>query len=369
MKRLVVISHTEHYTRPDGTLVGHGATVTEINHLLALFDEVTHLAMWHDDPAPASALPYASSRIRFVALPTVGGPRWQDKWDILRKAPRTLRLVRRYVRSADCFQFRAPTGIGVYVVPYLMTFSVPGWFKYAGNWKQKHAPPAYRFQRFLLKHQGRKVTLNGQWDDMPGQGLAFENPCLTAAELEQGTVCVANKRLEPEALEFCFAGRLEAAKGIDLLLEAFEKLSGSEKQKIRHIHIVGEGARRAAYESRAQQSGLPFVFHGLLSRPALHELYQRAHFFILPSASEGFPKVVSEAMNYGCIPVVSDVSSLRHYIRDGHNGFLLHTLHSATVEAALHKLLQLTPEAYALLLEAVREGIVRFSYAYYNRRI
>jgi glycosyltransferase involved in cell wall biosynthesis len=42
---------------------------------------------------------------------------------------------------------------------------------------------------------------------------------------------------------------------------------------------------------------------------------------LLPSASEGFPKVVAEAACYGTIPVVSNVGSIPHYITN-ENGFV-----------------------------------------------
>jgi glycosyltransferase involved in cell wall biosynthesis len=41
----------------------------------------------------------------------------------------------------------------------------------------------------------------------------------------------------------------------------------------------------------------------------------------LPSDNEGFPKVIAEAANYGCVPIVSNVSSIPHYINES-NGFL-----------------------------------------------
>ena len=44
---------------------------------------------------------------------------------------------------------------------------------------------------------------------------------------------------------------------------------------------------------------------------------------VLPSYSEGFPKVIAEAMNFGCIPIVSDISCIRQYIINGKNGFLI----------------------------------------------
>jgi glycosyltransferase involved in cell wall biosynthesis len=56
----------------------------------------------------------------------------------------------------------------------------------------------------------------------------------------------------------------------------------------------------------------------------VHDLLKLSHFLLLPSDSEGFPKVLAEAACYGVIPVVSSVSSIPHYINES-NGFLWHT--------------------------------------------
>src|SRR5262249_44353868 len=37
---------------------------------------------------------------------------------------------------------------------------------------------------------------------------------------------------------------------------------------------------------------------------------RQSHFLLLPSSSEGWPKVLSEGMAYGAVPVTSDVGSI-----------------------------------------------------------
>ena len=138
MKVLTIISHTEHYKMPNGTIVGLGSTVTEINHLVSVFDEIRHVAMLHQDVAPASALPYTSDKIIFIPIKAVGGSTLYDKLAIVWQVPKVITTIRNTLKGSDYFQFRAPTGIGVFVIPYLMFFtSKKGWFKYAGNWKQE----------------------------------------------------------------------------------------------------------------------------------------------------------------------------------------------------------------------------------------
>lgn len=368
--RLVIISHTEHYRHKDGVVVGLGSTVTEINHLHTLFDEIYHLAMLHTGAIPASALSYNSDCIHFVPLPTVGGNKLLDKFTILWKAPETLKLIRRYVKKADVFQFRAPTGIGVFTIPYLMFFTnKKGWYKYAGNWKQEHAPLAYQFQRWLLKKQSRKVTINGVWDDQPIHCLSFENPCLTLEEYTSGSTLSKHKKFEANQLEFCFVGRVEKAKGISLMIEAMSELDENIKYKIKTIHVVGEGSEFLHYKRLAETTGLPYIFHGALARTQVHEIYKRSHALILPSSSEGFPKVLSEAMNYGCIPIVSDVSMIGAYIKHGVTGFLIGSL---TVEGLCKTILEfinISEEDFESLVLQARSSMELFTYAYYVGRL
>lgn len=369
MKRLTIISHTEHYLNSDGIIVGLGSTVTEVNHLLDVFDEITHVAMLHSSLAPLNALPYKSDKIIFVPIPVVGGQTLTDKLSILGSIPKTIGIIRKCLKSSDYFQFRAPTGIGVYVIPYLILFtSRKGWFKYAGNWKQKHAPLAYRFQKRLLMHQHRKVTINGFWNDQPNHCLSFENPCLTLAELEEGTRVVLNKSFDLP-INLCFVGRVEQAKGIELVFDVIEKLNDENQNKIDTIHLVGDGELIDIYKIRAEKSTVKFKFHGLLSREAVHQIYEISHAIILPSASEGFPKVITEAMNYGCLPIVSNVSSIGHYIKDGKNGFLIDQVNETGTLEVINRFLELSKDDYKVMINSGKRSMDIFTYDYYNERI
>lgn len=370
MRSLTIISHTEHYKTADGKIVGLGSTVTEINHLLDIFDTITHVAMLHDVNAPPSALPYVSDKIHFIALPVVGGKSIGNKMAILTKAPKILTIIRKALKNSDYFQFRAPTGIGVFVIPYLiiMHSSQKGWFKYAGNWKQEHAPMAYNFQKWLLKQQSRPVTINGFWRDQPKQCLSFENPCLTDEEIQTGQSISTTKTLQ-FPIELCFVGRLEDEKGVQLIIDTLKSLEKDLLLKIGTVHLVGSGPRLEVYKKQVEANNLPIVFHGYLSRKEVHQIYAKSHAVLLPSASEGFPKVISEAMNYGCIPIVSKVSSIDHYIKNNDNGILMETLDTNGLNKALLRFLKLSDKEYYNLKEKNAVELKKFSYKYYNTRI
>jgi glycosyltransferase involved in cell wall biosynthesis len=369
MKQLTIISHTEHYRTENGELVGFGATVTEINHLLEVFDNIVHVAVLHDGMAPDSALPYVSNQITFVALPVVGGKTITDKADVILKAPRILYIINKALRESTHFQFRAPTGIGVYVIPYLIFFSSrKGWFKYAGNWMQEHAPLAYRFQRWLLKLQNRVVTINGHWHNQPHHCLSFENPCLTQNELQQGNLIRKTKVL-PNRKSFCFVGRLDASKGMELFIDSLIALSEYNKNLIDTIHIIGPGANGDMYKQRLESSGISSIYHGTLSRKPLHCIYEKCQFIVLPSKSEGFPKVISEALNYGCVPVVSNVSAIGQYIQDGVQGFVIKEISLEGLKYKLQECLNLEEIAYRHMITQPHDYYNRFTYSFYNNRI
>src|SRR5690606_6989885 len=101
MRRLCIISHTEHYLLPDGSVVGLGSTVTEINQLLEVFDRITHVAMLHKTGAPPSALAYESDQIQFVGLPEVGGTTLKDKMGIVLHAPKILSIIHQALKASD----------------------------------------------------------------------------------------------------------------------------------------------------------------------------------------------------------------------------------------------------------------------------
>lgn len=316
---LLIISHTEHY-RSNGHYVGWGSTVRELDHLAAHFGRVTHVAcLYEEEPAPPSAVAYQNKNVRFVPIPGYGGSGWRAKARIFTVAPRIIATVLRELPHADVFQFRAPTAMGLYLIPLLSWLvTKKGWYKYAGNWAQEDPPLAYWLQRFLLKHLNRrKVTVNGRWPAQQSHIYTFENPCLEKADRNLGQKVLAQKNYAAP-LTACFVGRLDEAKGVGRILEAAPQLYA---KGVRRVHMVGDGPLRAYYAERASASSIEFVFHGFLNRPAVFTLLEKSQLFLLPSNSEGFPKVIAEAANFGCVPLVSDVSSIGQYVNNS-NGYL-----------------------------------------------
>lgn len=365
---LAIISHTEHYITERGQIVGWGATIRELNHLVEIFDKVIHIAPLFKSKQPAGMLPYESDRIEFVPLKPAGGASWGDKLGVLWAAPYNFITTRKVLKRADVFQFRAPTGMGVYMIPYLLKCNKKGWFKYAGNWAQINPPMGYAIQRNVLKNQNKRiVTINGHWPDQKPNQLTFENPCLTKEERIAGKKVIEQKDYSGK-LDFVFVGRLEDEKGVQRILNVFSKI---ESARIGTIHFVGDGPKRINYEQFVKDRSMQNVyFHGYLTRPEINDLLSKTHVFLLPSsASEGFPKVIAEAANYGLIPVVSDVSSIAQYIIDGKTGLIIDNADECILQKKILRLLSQDSKIFKVISSNAYTMAEDFTYDHYHERI
>lgn len=318
--RLLVISHTAHYLTSDGKVVGWGPTVAELDSLADIFESITHIACLHKElEAPASAIEYKSGNVMFVPIKPYGGVSILKKLLILTQTYHNLKIVRKELKNSDFFFFRAPTSIGLYLIPYLTVFTKKkGWYKYAGNWIQKNAPLSYRIQKWLLLNQPRPITINGKWNNQPINCISFENPCLNDNNRKAGLEHTNTKRFD-RPLKLCFVGELNIEKGIYRVLDALKCLD--KLPLFSSLEIVGNGKEKEQIIQRSTELSMPINVHGSLRREKLFDIYKQSDFILLPSDSEGFPKVIAEAANFGCIPIVSDVSAIGQYVNDT-NGFL-----------------------------------------------
>jgi len=311
-RRLAVISHTPHHRTPEG-LVGWGPTVTELDHLATLFSEVVHVAPVHDGPPPASAVPYTATNLRVVPAPAAGGDGLRAKLGLALAAPGLLAAVRRGAGDTDAVHVRCPANISGLALAWLRLRRDrrPCWVKYAGNWRPNGADPwSYRLQRRWLRRGfgAVAVTVNGRGDD-PGHVRAFTNPSLTEEDLDHGRAAAATKSDPADGLRLAFVGRVEDEKGAPEAVRTAIAVRAAGHAV--HLDVVGDGPARAACAALALEADLDVTFHGWLDRRGVHDVLTPAHVVLLASrASEGWPKVLSEAMAFGAVPVASTVSAI-----------------------------------------------------------
>jgi glycosyltransferase involved in cell wall biosynthesis len=116
-----------------------------------------------------------------------------------------------------------------------------------------------------------------------------------------------------------YVGRLAGEKGVDVLIDAFRRISATRPDI--GLLIVGEGPERKSLEKRAQN--LPQVFFlGFRDWDDLPRFYAAADLFVLPSVREQWGLVVNEAMASG-LPVVATrkVGAAQDLIMEGQSGY------------------------------------------------
>ncbi|MBX2963387.1 MAG: glycosyltransferase family 4 protein [Cyclobacteriaceae bacterium] len=366
--KLVIISHTAHFQKSDGSVVGWGPTVREIDYLASLFKEVVHVATLHKSDVTHGFIPYEAKNVRCEFLKPSGGKSIRSKFKVLLSMPTNIVVVWRAICEADWVQLRLPTNLGLYTLPILFIRKRPKrWVKYAGNWMHPSPPLSYRIQRWwLIKNLQRSyVTINGLWPGQRGHLLSFENPCLSNIEYELAKKISYAKKFTGE-LVLCFVGAVTPAKGILRLLETLlisESISHFER-----LIIVGDGVALDEAREKSQKIKIPVEFKGFLPHHQIHEVYSRAHVIILPSDSEGFPKVIAEACAYGCVPVVTNVSAIGQYVFNGVNGFLLRDGSVNSITDAINELVEDRSKLKWMSGEAVKLSS-QFTYERYIERI
>jgi len=313
--KMLIISAMPHYRNDVGQIVGWGPTAEEINHLALIFDEIVHIGfMYNTTPLP-NCIPYNRENIKFVPAPPTGGSGIKHKFEILAKIPEYSRMILQNIKYVDIVHVRCPANISLVAIILLSMLKNPRmrWVKYAGNWQPLSREPwSYTFQRWWLKrgfHNGL-VTINGNWLNQPKHVLSFLNPSLTNQDIQEGQLASNQKKLS-HPYKIMFAGRLEAEKGIGRLLDiAFELDKRGVPFK---LEIFGDGWERSEFERLVRTYNLEdkVILHGWVSKTLLSKYYAKAHFFVFPStASEGWPKVLSEAMAYGVVLIAGSVSAI-----------------------------------------------------------
>ncbi len=366
--RLLVISHTPHYQRR-GEIYGWGPTVREIDQLATRFESVRHVAcLWPGQP-PDSAMRYQASNVVLVPVSPSGGDDLAGKLGGLRAVPEYLRVVDNELGGADLVHVRAPANIALLSVAWLMIRRRPyaRWFKYAGDWRSEAVPRSYRLQRWLLGHRWHRgvVTINGAAASDQPWVRTFLNPSLDDRELAAGRESAATKRFEAP-IRLVFAGTLARSKGAERAVEVVAQLRA--RQVDVELDLAGDGPQRAAVEARIDALGLSSRVrtHGWLAKQELGALYARAHFVVLPSETEGWPKVLSEGMAYGAVPIASAVSAIPAQLRELGCGVALPV---RDVEAFASAIASYTATKWRSESTRAVDAAERFSYSAYLERV
>lgn len=136
-------------------------------------------------------------------------------------------------------------------------------------------------------------------------------------------------RPEDDTFRIIYVGRVDATKGVPLLIEAFKQLPFSDAE----LRIVGGWSTRVmrTYMNSHTEDDERITVAPGDPLPALQE----ADVFVHPTYEDGFGYAPMEALACGTPVVVTEDTGMKEHVRDGQNGYVIPT---GDVDALLKRL-------------------------------
>lgn len=160
-----------------------------------------------------------------------------------------------------------------------------------------------------------KVILNGS-----GNGVDVNHFDPNLSEIKETAKRIRN---DFKGVVFVFIGRLVGDKGVNELVEAFDRLS--EKYPDVRLDLVGEREDQLDPIKDNTMSLINqndrIIEYG--NQNDVRPFLSASDIFVLPSYREGFPNVVLEASAMGLPVIVSDVNGASDAIENGINGIII----------------------------------------------
>jgi glycosyltransferase involved in cell wall biosynthesis len=158
----------------------------------------------------------------------------------------------------------------------------------------------------------------GEWPDRTKN----IKPFFTASYSEKERVPISKRPLS-KGVNLAFVGTLTDNKSPLTSLEVLRELN--DKGIEAYLTFCGEGSQRIILEQKISDYDLKdnVLLLGNISAEKVKEVLINSHFLVFISRSEGWPKAVSEAMWWGCLPITTSVSCVPWMLDYGKRGELV----------------------------------------------
>jgi glycosyltransferase involved in cell wall biosynthesis len=144
-----------------------------------------------------------------------------------------------------------------------------------------------------------------------------------------------------EPWRIAWAGRMAPEKGLATLLRAVTLLVATGRDV--RLSLIGDGPERPRLEAQARTLGITdsISWEGYVGeRERFVAMLRESDLFVLPSLTEGVPKVLLEAMACGLPVVASAVGGIPALLDDGDRGRLLRAGDEIDLAAAIRSVLE-----------------------------
>jgi len=321
--KFVIITHVPHI-KEEKKYYAYAPYVREMNIWGKHVDELLIVAPFFSGKAGIIDSYYEHKKIQFIPVPSFDLLSLKAVLLTLFKLPDLLWIIFKAMKNADHIHLRCPGNIGLLGCLVQILFpNTPKTAKYAGNWDPKSKQPwTYQLQKWILSNpfltRNMQVLVYGEWEGS-SQNI---KPFFTATYSENEKMALTPKVLQG-VVDFVFVGTLVKGKQPLFVIQLIERLH--QKGYLVRLRMYGEGVQRKIQEDyiAAHQLESIITLEGNQSKTIVQKAYQDSHFVVLPSESEGWPKVIAEGMFWGCVPIATSVSCVPFMLDYGKRGLLL----------------------------------------------
>jgi glycosyltransferase involved in cell wall biosynthesis len=335
--KFVIVTHAAHIFK-EGKVYAYGPYVREMNLWAKFVDEIIIVAPMSKEEPSSIHLAYAHSNLKVSVIPAISLMSFSEIIRAICFTPIINWKIFVAFLKADHIHLRCPGNIGLLGAIIQIFFPKKmKTAKYAGNWDPKAIQPlSYRLQKkvlcntFLTKNM--QVLVYGDWPGQTKNVKSFFTATYSINEISTTEESVS-KLQDAEKIDkaltntnqfkFLYVGALTAGKQPLLSVQIIRKLI--EMQYDVHLELYGEGEERSRLSQYIHENDLldHVTLHGNVSKEALKDAYKWSDFLLFISKSEGWPKVVAEAMFWGCLPLSSRVSCVPNMLDYGNRGALV----------------------------------------------
>lgn len=340
--KLVIISHKLCYPST-GSATGYstdGGFPFQMEAISELFNQ-TVVVVPCETVAAAGLTPLKGPGMRVVALSTPIGRGLKRKLGFPFWLIENGKVIWREVRRADAVHTPIPGDVGTIGMLFAVLQRKPLFVRHCGNWLVQRTM-AERFWKWSMEFFG------GGQNVMFATGGGAEGPSKTNANvkwifstsLRRAQMDGVSPKVLPSdgCVRVIIACRQEERKGTDVVIDSMPSILKAFPNAT--VDVVGDGTLLPKLKQRAAELGVSgqINFHGKLEHSKVLELLGQSHLFCYPTtASEGFPKVVLEALATGLPVITTKVSVLPQLIGLG-SGILLEEPSPAAMAAAVKEI-------------------------------
>jgi glycosyltransferase involved in cell wall biosynthesis len=365
--KFVVITHVDHI-EDNRKFFAYGPYVREMNVWGNHVNEIVIVSPLAKTNLSPIDLAYTNDKVNLIQVKPFSLTSVKAIFSTLIVLPSILRQIFKAMQQADHIHLRCPGNMGLLGALVQILFpKTPKTAKYAGNWDPKSKQPwSYRLQKWIISNpvltKKMQVLVYGEWEN----STRNVKPFFTASYKEVDKIPTQTRVLTAK-IRFLFVGTLSSGKQPMYAVRLVEQLLKNGVDCV--LDCYGEGIERSSIDKYliGNQLEKSVFLHGNQSAATVQKAYQESHFLVLPSKSEGWPKVVAEAMFWGCLPISTAVSCVPYMLDYGKRGVVL-TMHLESDVQQIFNLLQ-EPERYQNQVDQAFEWSRIYSLDYFESEI